>query len=120
MGFNFKKSAEKATTISYLMEGREKVVTEDIISQFKDGVTIAKFDVVDGKDRYPVFVFKELENAFYCGGMVLMKIVDGWLEEFGGDIDKANEELEKFGGVRVKLEMSRTKDNNNITKVTVL
>lgn len=120
MEFNFKKSAEKATTISHLMEGREKVVTEDIIAQFKDGVTIINFDVVAGKDRYPVIVFKELENAFYCGGMVLMKIVDGWLKEFNGDIDKANKELEKFGGVRVKLETSKTKGNNNITKVTVL
>ena len=45
---------------------------------------------------------KENDKVFYCGGIVLRKIVEGWLKGFNGDIDTANAELAKMGGVRVK------------------
>ena len=121
MSFNFKQSAQESTTLSELMADREKLTTEELVVKYPDGVTITAFDVIDSnKGTYPVFHIKENDKVFYCGGIVLRKIVEGWLKGFNGDSDTANAELAKMGGVRVKLELGKTKDNNNLTKVTVL
>lgn len=121
MAFNFKQSAQESTALSELMTDRDKLSTEELVVKYPDGVTLTAFDVIDSnKGTYPVFHIKENDKVFYCGGIVLRKIVEGWLNGFGGDIDMANAELAKIGGVKVKLELSKTKDNNNLTKVTVL
>lgn len=121
MAFNFKQSAQESTALSELMTDRDKLSTEELVVKYPDGVTLTAFDVIDSnKGTYPVFHIKENNKVFYCGGIVLRKIVEGWLKGFDGDIDMANAELAKMGGVKVKLEMSKTKDNNNLTKVTVL
>ena len=121
MAFNFKQSAQESTALSELMTDRDKLSTEELVVKYPDGVTLTAFDVIDNnKGRYSVFHIKENDKVFYCGGIVLLKIVEGWLKGFDGDIDMANAELAKMGGVKVKLELSKTKDNNNLTKVTVL
>ena len=118
---NFKDLARKATTLSELMENREKISTEDVIKNFSDGITINAVDVIKTSTAtYPVFTFAEDKKMFYCGGIVLTKIVNMWLEEYNGDLGMLNHDLAESGGVKVKLVESKTKDKKNVTTVEVM
>lgn len=118
---NFREIAKKATELSELMNGREKIETGELIKKFPDGVTIMAVDMIETAEAtYPVILIKEDDKVFYTGGIVLKKIVDQWLDMFDRDAEKCSEELAKDGGVMVMLEETKTKKNQNVTKVTVL
>lgn len=119
---NFRDLARKATTLSELMENREKIQTGDVIKNFPNGITINAVDVIKTSDAtYPVFTFEEDSHKFYCGGIVLSKIVDAWVEEYNGDLGMLNHDLAESGGVKVKLKETKTRDGkNNITEVDVI
>ena len=119
---NFRDLAKKATTLSELMENREKISTNEVIKNFPDGITLNAVDVINTTDaKYPVFTFAEDSKRFYCGGIVLTKIVYTWLEEYNGDLGLLNHDLAEVGGVKVKLAERKTRDGkNNITEVEVV
>ena len=109
----FASIARKATTLSPMMEGRERMGIDELIANYPDGVTITAFDMIStGVDSYPVLNIAEDSNV--------NNIVHDWLEHFEGDIDTANNALAAAGGVRVKFAKSRTKSGNNLTTVQVL
>ena len=126
---DFKKIALDATTISELMNGRDKMDTEEIIKKYPDGVTIDFIDNVnmsqeDGEaENVWVFVTEEQPDKFTFAGFVLAKIFNNILVEFEGDyaemIETYNSAL-KEDKLRVKLERAKTKSKREITKVTVL
>ncbi len=122
MSFNFKQAAIEATTLSELMVDRQKVTTDEIIKHYPEGVTITAFDFVQGKegDDYPIFLFAESTKSYFSGGVVLKQIAKKWLSAFNDDIAKCNEALAASGGVKIKLENSRTKKGNNLVKATVV
>ena len=119
---NFRDLARKATTLSELMENREKIQTGEVIKNFPDGITLNAVDVIKTSDaKYPVFTFVEDSTKFYCGGIVLSKIVDTWVKEYNGDLGMLNHDLAECGGVKVKLTETKTRDGkNNITEVEVI
>lgn len=126
---DFKKIALDATTISELMNDRDKMDTEELIKKYPDGVTIDFIDNVnmsqeDGEDENVwVFVTEEQPDKFTFAGFVLAKIFNNILVEFEGDyaemIKTYNSAL-KEDKLRVKLERAKTKSKREITKVTVL
>lgn len=117
----FTAQAQKATELSSLMEGRQKVSTSDLIASFTDGVTLNRFDILTiNGDTFPVFTIAEDEHVYYFGGTVLTKIALSWLEMYEGDISSASEDLESSGGVKVQLEETKTKAGRNITTVKVV
>lgn len=126
---DFKKIALDATTISELMNGRDKMDTEELIKKYPDGVTIDFIDNVnmsqeDGEaENVWVFVTGEQPDKFTFAGFVLAKIFNNILVEFEGDyaemIETYNSAL-KEDKLRVKLERAKTKSKREITKVTVL
>lgn len=126
---DFKKIALDATTISELMNGRDKMDTEELIKKYPDGVTIDFIDNVnmsqeDGEvENVWVFVTEEQPDKFTFAGFVLAKIFNNILVEFEGDyaemIETYNSALKK-DKLRVKLERAKTKSKREITKVTVL
>lgn len=127
MSFNFKESAISSTTLSPLMEGRVKISTADVKRNFKDGITIIAVDKMTGSDKrtgeakeYAIIQFAEDDSVFLFGGKILSSIVFGWLEAYNGDVEACNTELKAAGGVKVKLETSRTKDGNDVTRITVI
>lgn len=116
-----KELARETTSLSPLMDGREKVSTEELVNGTTQGkITITEIDMIDtGKSTYPVMLYKEDDGKFYCGGIVLKKIISGWIE-YAGNINAVNDMLAK-DPVQVKLELAKTKDGlNNITRVTVI
>ena len=125
---DFKKIALDATTMSELMNGRDKMDTEELIKNYPNGVTIDFIDNVnmqqeDGNENVWIFVTEEQPNKFTFAGFVLAKIFNNILDEFKGDyvemIETYNFAL-KEDKLRVKLERAKTKSKREITKVTVL
>lgn len=125
---NFKKIALDATTMSELMNERDKMDTEELIKKYPNGVTIDFIDNVnmqqeDGEENVWIFVTEEQPNKFTFAGFVLAKIFNNILSEFEGDyaemIETYNSAL-KEDKLRVKLERAKTKSKREITKVTVL
>ena len=125
---DFKKVALDATTMSELMNGRDKMDTEELIKNYPEGVTIDFIDNVnmqqeDGEENVWIYVTEEQPNKFTFAGFVLAKIFNNILAEFEGDyaemIETYNSAL-KEDKLRVKLERAKTKSKREITKVTVL
>lgn len=118
---NFKSLATAATTLSPLMTDRIKLSTDEIISQYPEGITITEFDSITMKDsQYYVAAFAEDDKAYINCGQILSKVFDRFVEAFDGDIAGASETLKAQGGLRVKLNKSRTRGGNSITTVTVI
>lgn len=125
---DFKKIALDATTMSELMNGRDKMDTEELIKKYPNGVIIDFIDNVnmqqeDGEENVWIFVTEEQPNKFTFAGFVLAKIFNNILDVFEGDyadmIETYNTAL-KEDKLRVKLERAKTKSKREITKVTVL
>lgn len=125
---DFKKIALDATTMSEMMNGRDKMDTEELIKKYPEGVTIDFIDNVnmqqeDGEENVWIFVTEEQPNKFTFAGFVLAKIFNNILAEFEGDYDEMIETYNsalKEDKLRVKLERAKTKSKREITKVTVL
>lgn len=116
----FANIARRATTLSPLMEGRDKMETKDIIEQYPDGVTVTAFDMVgSGDEAYPVFVFAEEPTKFAFGGAVFKSIVLAWIENFEGSISDASAALTATGGVRMVFEHTTTKQGRSLTNVKI-
>lgn len=111
--------AKNVTTLSELMEGREKIMTSELIKAYPDGVHITACDLIMTADaEYCTILYKEDSKKFYNGGLVLTKIVKAWCEE--GTLEEVNAELAK-NPVKIKLSERKTKDGkNNITTVEVI
>lgn len=123
MAFNFKDAAVQATTLSELMDGRDKLSIDDVISEHPGGVTIERFDMIDagdGSEPYAVLVCSEEPKAFFFGGSVMSKICKQWAAAFGNDCKGASAELQSQGGVKVQFSHGKTKKGNNLTLVKVL
>lgn len=125
---DFKKIALDVTTMSELMNGRDKMDTEELIKKYPNGVIIDFIDNVnmqqeDGEENVWIFVTEEQPDKFTFAGFVLAKIFNNILSEFEGDyaemIETYNSAL-KDDKLRVKLERAKTKTKREITKVTVL
>lgn len=122
----FAQLAKRATTLSAIMENREKISTEDVIKKFPDGITITAFDLITTPDAngnpstYPVIAFKEDTTKFIYGGKALMDIVSLWVANFDGDIETTSNALAAAGGVKVKMFPSKTKTGRNFTAIEVI
>lgn len=117
--------AQRATTLSELMEGKEKIETEDIIKYYGKGIHINDIDpqtFTDAKgflsDTY-VYTFDEDKTKFAFAGYVLKKIFDEVVKEFGGDVEAAKNEFKKEG-LHVRLTQGKTKSNRDVTLVEIL
>lgn len=113
---NLKELASSISGGSALMEGREKVNTEDIVGI---ELTLVDFDILkyekDGKEvSYPICVFKELPDKFYQGGMQLSRLC----EAIASDEDLLAELKEQ--GLKLMFESSRTRSGNDFVNFSVL
>lgn len=112
----FTTIARRETTLSELMENREKISMDEIIEQYPNYITVNGFDMINTNgDTFPVLTFIEDNTKFFFGGAIMANICSGWLEHFEGDIKNANEALKNSDGVRIRFKRSKTKSGNNIT-----
>lgn len=122
--------AIKATTLSKLMDGREKIETEEIIRKYPQGIRITAIDSYNATnineetgealtEEIFVYTFEEDETKFAFAGYVLKKMFSEWLDDYG-DFDAVNEELE-YSDFAVQLSRRKTKDGKkSITTVRII
>lgn len=123
---NIKEIAKNVTTLSELMNGREKIETDDIIKYHSEYITIyaaERLELPDEKTKELkpcyIYLFEEESDKFAFGGYMLTKIFDAILSECDGDI-KAFNDLLDVQKLRVQLKNGKTKDKKPITLVEVL
>lgn len=125
---DFKSVAQKCTSLSPIMENKDKMTTEEVLRNSADnnGLTIIEADVVPMVNKQgvtqdvPVVVFAEYPDKFYFGGYVLNKIVTEWLEGYGGDTTCMSDDLKSSGGVKMTFTKSRTKGGNDCVVASVV
>lgn len=120
---DLRRIAQQQTTLSLLMEGREKITMETLVRKYPDGVTVIGVDLVpDTKtgEMYSIFTFLENEKLFASGGIVFNKVVNAWLKEYDNDIEMLNHDLPEMGGVRIRFFYGKTGNNRDIVKCEIL
>ncbi len=122
---DFRKIAKDELTLSPLMEGRTKLDSDELMKKYPDGVKVIGFDFVTiwdekSQSEKAVPVFATNNNEFFFGGTVAAKVASAWGAAYDGDIEAANSDLEKSGGVTMKFSRGKTKKGNNLTAVEIL
>lgn len=125
LNVSIRELAMKETTISDVMNEREKIKTEDIQARFPNGITINDIDLIESVDneegnvdRYYVYAFKEDKSKFAFAGSVLKRIFDTIWKECGG-LEQARKAIAEQG-LKVQLSEGRTKVGRAVTLVKVL
>lgn len=118
---NFRSKAQKELSLSELMKERDKMETETLIKLHPEQVTISDFDLCEmDNEIVAVYTVKEEPNYFIFGGHILKNLFESFIKDYEGDIDGCRADFRDAGGIRVKLERGKTKNNQPITKVKVL
>lgn len=116
----FASLAKDSLTLSELHNGREQIDTDDIIGE---ELTVVDFDLIVTSDAtYATFIFDEHNDKYYNGGLILTKMVNSFVEQFGS-IDEAREAYASGdnGVLRIRLTAGKSaKTKNNLTLVEVL
>lgn len=123
---DFKKIAKAAVTSSPLMKG-DALKTDEILNR---KLTINAVDLIQltnkkgERQNVAVVTFKEIQNAYYLGGMGLTEIVSEWANvwarEHDGEIDRdaMNAEIAKANLVLV-LKRTSTRNGNTFVLPTI-
>lgn len=114
---NLARLVKEITSTSVLTVGRVKIDTPDILGV---ELTIRDFDFVEYVDTstskpvvYPVVIFDELPESYYCGGKALSDICTAI------DANGLHDEL-KTNGLKVMFGQTKTKSGQPFVTVTVI
>ena len=117
---DFKKTAQAATSGSFIMEGREKIDTALLIATYPNGVTINGADLINGDSGvYAACTFAENGTQYINGGKMLTDIVKEWLADYA-TAEQMSADLAAQGGVKMKFEKTRTRSGRDFTTVTIV
>lgn len=114
-----KALAAEVSGTSPLTVGRNKMTTAQICSY--EELTLRDFDFISYTDKstgenisYPVLIFDEIEDGFYCGGMALNDLCSAIKEDA-----ELYDELKK-DGLKMSFTETRTKSNQTYVNFVVL
>ena len=114
-----KALAAEVSGTSPLTIGRNKMTTAQICSY--DELTLRDFDFINYVDKstgenisYPVLIFDEITDGFYCGGMALNDLCTAIKEDA-----ELYDELKK-DGLKMSFTETRTKNNQTYVNFVVL
>lgn len=127
MVINFRAVAQDATTLSKIMAGKEKMLLDDLIVAYPEGVTVIAVDIVPNGDgeTYSIFNFKEDAKVFVSAGVVFKNIVNEMFKYYTKvdgtvDVDMLNHDLSEQGGVLIKFYKEKNSSGNITTYCKVL
>ena len=107
--------AREAAGGSRLMQGREKIATEDIINEtltLRDCDKVSAIDADGTVSEYYVVVFDEYPDNYYSGGQQLTKICTAI--EANGLINELN-----ANGLKIELTRKKTAAGRRFTAVAI-
>lgn len=114
-----KALATEVSGTSPLTIGRNKLTTEQVCGF--DKLTLRDFDFIQYTDKgteeavsYPVLIFDEIDDGFYCGGMALSDLCSAIKE------DTELYDTLKADGLPMSFTATRTKNGNTYVNFTVL
>ena len=114
-----KALAAEVSGTSPLTVGRNKMTTAQICSY--NELTLRDFDFINYVDKstgenisYPVLLFDEIPDGFYCGGMALNDLCRAIKEDA-----ELYDELKK-DGLKMSFTETRTKNNQTYVNFVVL
>lgn len=114
-----KALAAEVSGTSPLTTGRNKVDTNTICSY--DALTLRDFDFISYTDKttgeaisYPVLIFDEIDDGFYCGGMALSDLCNAIKD------DEALYNELKTTGLKMSFTATTTKTNKTYVNFVVL
>lgn len=114
-----KALASQVSGTSPLTIGKEKLETNQICS-YKE-LTLKDFDFIQYVDKstgdevkYPVVLFEEIPDGFYCGGMALGDLCSAIAE------DPELLDVLHTEGLKLSFESTRTKSGNTYVNFNVL
>jgi hypothetical protein len=132
---DFKKLAQKATTLADIMVGKDKLDMEELIDTYPDGVTITDYEYFNlksdgGKEEEVIaFTIAEEEDMFIFGGIIVKNMFKDMYKRAvkegyeGTDVDFHNDFVDSVSkGLELKIRFYRdkTKDKKAITKLEIL
>lgn len=97
---------------SKLMQGRKKLSTDEVLGI---ALTMRDFELLNGNDGgvFPVIIFDEIPDGYYCGGKILSDICAG-IENGGMHADLIAD------GLKIILGRKLTRDRKTCVTVSVL
>lgn len=114
-----KALATEVSGTSPLTIGRNKMTTEQVCAYEK--LTLRDFDFINYTDKstgeavsYPVLIFDEVDDGFYCGGMALSDLCNAIKE------DTELYDALKADGLPMSFSSTRTKSGNTYVNFSVL
>lgn len=117
---DLRKIAQRATTVSKVMEGRQRLSMDEVINKYPNGVRVIEMDMLTNPatgEAYPV-VATDMNDCFF-GGKVLAAICSEWLNACEGDVQTVNDSLKECGGVLMRFERGKTKTGRSIVRVII-
>ena len=123
---NFKDIAKERISLAKIMEGRDKISTEDLIINYPNGFIIDEIEYItipkseNDIDEFWAFHVKDT-NKFAFAGYVLSQIFEEFLKTMEGDYKALYTEFAQSGGIKVKLRSEFSKANKRpITLVDII
>lgn len=114
-----KNLATEVSGTSPLTIGRTKLSTEQVCAY--DKLTLRDFDFINYVDKstgenvsYPVLIFDEIADGFYCGGMAMSDLCNAIKEDVELYDGLKNE------GLPMSFTSTRTKSGNTYVNFTIL
>ena len=97
MAFKDNRNKKEEGTLFNLMEGKEKVDMQKIITDYPDGVHITGCTVLKNRkgEKISAFTFEEIPDGFFFGGVILTKLAEDWIADNGGTSEACSKELAK-------------------------
>ena len=121
-------AAKEITSGIPVIAGLEKITTDLVIAGYPNGITVTGADLLDAVDqntgeakKYGVVTFQEDVTKYMPCGQQLTEIIEKWFEITNApDGMQLSAALRQEGGVKIKLEKSRTQGGRSFTKATVI
>ena len=114
-----RERAKAVSSVSDIMNGREKVAIDEVIAAYPDSIEVIDFDILTDRktnDEYVVLVIKEEPKSFFFGGLA---ITNFFKDLCGEDKDGTRAEVQSEHLV-MKLSQKRSQNGRIYTAYEVL
>lgn len=111
--------AKRSVSLSEVMDGKEKISTEEIFEHYEKGFLIDDVDTINyNNEQVWVYSIKK-SNYFGFAGSVLANVFNNVLNSYKGDLTAVREDL-KQEPLGVRLYPTKNREGRNYTAVEIL